>query len=87
MSIFWLKSTTRRVCLSSPPRRTSLATGKSPTARVCGAAATGHPAIQGMPKRKVPTTTAVTVARKDIDVPEPLSLLSYFIDGSWLTGT
>src|SRR5215831_7344216 len=29
MSTFWLKSTIRRVCVSSPPSRTSLATGKS----------------------------------------------------------
>src|SRR6516164_3490788 len=29
MSILWLKSTIRRVCVSSPPSRTSLATGKS----------------------------------------------------------
>src|SRR5215469_10942705 len=29
MSTLWLKSTIRRVCVSSPPRRTSLAPGKS----------------------------------------------------------
>src|SRR5713101_6441851 len=58
MSIFWLRSTTRRVWVSSPPRRTSLATGKSPAARVGGAAMAVRSAAEALPKSVAPKNVA-----------------------------
>ena len=58
--------------LSSPPRRTSLATGKSFTARVCGAAAPAarppEAAEEDLCRRRRPWFAA----RTDIDFPNPL---------------
>src|SRR5258708_37564047 len=69
ISIFWLMSTTIRVSVSSPPSRTSVATGNSLDAST-GTPEPGAPAApapHGKPSRTAPTKTNGLAARTDIE--------------------
>src|SRR6516165_5853872 len=65
MSILWLKSTIRRVCVSSPPSRTSLATGKSLGALAGAADGPMRSAADAPPKTSPPKRSPLrTIALK-----------------------
>src|SRR6516164_4042458 len=74
-SIFWLKSTTKRVCASSPASRISLAIGKSLAMRDGGAGATAGSPAQAPPRTIVPNTIARLAARTDMECASPLGAL------------
>src|SRR5215470_8517837 len=68
-----------RVWLSSPPRRTSLATGKSPDGRLAGGIAEpARSAAAAPPTTNATSTNAKLVARTDMDFPALRAFLLHY---------
>src|SRR5262245_38789714 len=68
-----------RVWLSSPPRRTSLATGKSPDGRLAGGIAEPvRSAAAAPPTTNATSTNAKLVARTDMDFPALRAFLLHY---------
>src|SRR5262245_65953579 len=67
-----------RVWVSSPPRRTSLATGKSPEGRFAAIAEPVRSAAAAPPTTNATSTNAKLVARTDMDFPALRAFLLHY---------
>jgi hypothetical protein len=78
MSILRLKSMIRRVCVSSPPSRTSLATGKSATAPIGGPDAPVRSAAEAPPRTAAPKRQTKIAARTNMALSAPAKVLLHY---------